>query len=695
MGGAATVTDKSGFQVIVNNNNVTEQDKLRCYKSKLISVENMTLDELFGGFDEIRAITFSYDIPMIGWLMEHFQYGEILLGADFLVKKDGKTAEWAAKILAGIESSAKGVGKYDFLIQEMINGNLVVHSSTNILDHRKLYLLKSDDGKTRVVTASANMTKRAWSLAQMENVSFYDDPIAYESYAKEFDSAWNMSVNIPYDVASTKETDDPTKANAAIKQVIETGKAIVLQAPGDDPEPILTDYQYTMDMDELNKRYQIFLKDAGTRKVKDGLIKITPKVVEKIKVNIKKTKIKKTEIKKVVEEYPKITFDYDAQSMLLSGKEVDLHPSREDVENDIHGLLSLFEKYNSFVGTDPGKQKDIYYKLLNAMFASPFFARLRCEAKLIDKGTTSLPLYLLISSSHASTGKTFFVKAILKMMTGKKNLRVFSTKDCLPSIATGMQMEGIGVPIFIDEINNSYLSHMNTTIKISDQICEMRQQDNIPMLIFASNDVTDPDMKLRKRMIFLNPEGTIPSDADQTGWLSAGNSLISKLGSSLYREYVRRMIPKVWALIDGMETNSNNPLPEDWYPDIMPLSSETLIEIMEDYEYNVPDYFRRLTWRDDFAENAAYIAADAFREIKEMYRVNKKAFTVSKDTVTIDVGSDTESKRRIQSWANVMPTEVMKGKLISSKSGYTIVFNREELEKRSGIKFHKKLFGRT
>ena len=104
--------------------------------------------------------------------------------------------------------------------------------------------------------------------------------------------------------------------------------------------------------------------------------------------------------------------------MLLSGKEVDLHPSREDVENDIHGLLSLFEKYNFFVGTDLGKQKDIYYKLLNAMFASPFFARLRCEATLIDKGTTSLPLYLLISSSHASTGKTFFVKAILKMMTG-------------------------------------------------------------------------------------------------------------------------------------------------------------------------------------------------------------------------------------------------------------------------------------
>ena len=687
----STANNKTDLHLIVNDH-VTEQDKMRCYKSKLISVENMTLDELFGGFDEIRAITFSYDIPMIGWLMDHFEYGEILLGADFLVRKDAKTATWVAEILAGIEDSAKRVGKYDSLVQKMLDEDLVVHSSTNILDHRKLYLLKGDNGRTRVITASANMTKRAWSLAQMENVSFYDDPEAYESYAKEFDSAWNMSINIPYNVASTKETDDPEKVNAAIKQVKETGKAVILQAPDESPESILTDYQYVIDMDEAKKRYQTFLKDTGIRKTKDGFINIVPRTVEKIKINTKKAKRKKIEIKKEVENYPKITFDYDTSSMLLSGKEVDLQPSSEDVKNDIQGLLSLFEKYNSFVGTDPKKQQDIYYKLLNVMFASPFFARLRCEARLIERGTTSLPLYLLISSSHASTGKTFFVKAILKMMTGKKNLSVFSTKECLPSAASGLQIEGSGVPIFIDEINNLYLSHMETTIKASEQICERRQRDGVPMLIFASNDVTNPDMKLRKRMIFLNPEGTIPSDADQTGWLSAGNSLISRLGSALYREYIRRMIPKVWNLIDEMQAKHN--LPETWYPDIMPLSSETLLEIMEDYGYEVPDYFRRLIWRDDFAENAAYIAADAFREIKEMYQVNKKAFIVSKDTVTVEVGTDTENKRRIQSWANVMPTEVMKGKIMSSSSGMTIVFNRAELEKRSGITFHKKLFGR-
>ena len=686
-------TAKQNLQLIVNAQ-VSAQDTMRCYKNQLLSVENMTLEELFGGFEEIRVITFSYDVPMISWLMDHFQYGEILLGADFLVKKDMKTVTLAAQLLAGIEDSGRRIGIHRSLVQKMVDGDLVVHSSTHILDHRKLYLLKNSNGRTRVITASANMTKRAWSLMQIENVSFYDDPRAYKAYENEFDVAWKMSVDIPYEVVSTKETDVPEKANAAIKRVAETGKAIILQSPDEDPKDILADYQYAMDLKAAEERYQMLLKDTGIRKTKDGLIELLPKTIEKIKINAKKAKLKKTDVKKIVEDYPKITFNYDEQCMLLSGKKVDLHPSDKDVKKEINDLLSLFEKYNCFVGTEPQKQKEIYYKLLNAMFASPFFARLRCEAKLINKGTTSLPLYLLISSSHASTGKTFFVKAILKMMTGKKNLRIFASKECPTSAAPGLQMDGSGVPLFIDEIDNSYLSRMKSAIKTTEQICEMKQKDDVPMLILASNDVTDPDMQLRKRMIFLAPEGTIPSDADQTGWLSAGNSLISRLGNALYREYVRRMIPKVWSLIDRMESNGGKDIPDDWYPDIMPLSSETLIEIMTDFGYELPDYFRILTWKDDFAENASYITSDAYREIREMYSVNKKAFIISKDTVTIEVGSDKANVRRVQSWANVMPTEVIKEFPMSSRSGWTVIFDRTELEKRTGMKFRKKLFFR-
>lgn len=89
----------------------------------------------------------------------------------------------------------------------MLDGNLVIHSSINILDHRKLYLLHSDDGRTRVITTSANMTRRAWSADQMENVAFYDESDAYAAYIQEFHTAWKMSADIPYKVVAAEETD--------------------------------------------------------------------------------------------------------------------------------------------------------------------------------------------------------------------------------------------------------------------------------------------------------------------------------------------------------------------------------------------------------------------------------------------------------------------------------------------------------
>ena len=137
------------------------------------------------------------------------------------------------------------------------------------------------------------------------------------------------------------------------------------------------------------------------------MIKLNPKIVEKIEVNAKKAGIRQIRLKQVVEPYPEITFDYQNLSMNLSGEPMNLNPPEEDVKADIKHLLSIFEKYNSFVGTDPEKQQDIYYKLLNAMFASPFFARLRCEAELLENAASSFPLYLLIHRVMPVRGKPF------------------------------------------------------------------------------------------------------------------------------------------------------------------------------------------------------------------------------------------------------------------------------------------------
>lgn len=684
------------FDGTEKSENKDSLEKLRCFRSELQEVKDMTLDELIAGFNgELRAITFSYDIAMIAKLASHVQYAKIILGASFMVRNDYKTISRVADVLANQDVIAKQVSKYDILVKKMEEGNLEIHVSTLATDHRKLYLFKEDDGRTRVINPSANMTNRAWSGNQLEEYDYDDSGFCYDKHLEDFQSAWEFSDPLPYKAVTAHKTDDPLKTNPKINEIEETGKAVILQIPDDPKEVVMQNIQYAVDLKNAREQYDKLFKDVNIQKSADGYALITPKTVEKMKINARKAKIKEIKVEDVVENYPRITFDFNDQAMLLNDKAVDLHPEEEEIKSDINDLLKIFEKYDQFVGMKAHQQKDIYYKLLNLMFASPFFARLRCETRLINGGPTNLPLYILVSSSHSSTGKSFFIKAILKMMTGKKQLSTFIGKTCTAADAAALQLKNKGVPLFIDEIDNSYLSRMKGYMKSADQICEMKQNDTVPVLIFASNDVTDPKMELRKRMAFLNPEGTIPSNADQTAWLSAGYRMISRFGTGLYREYIRRMIPKVWTLIEKMESNNGEDLPDNWYPDIIPLSSETLIQILRDYDYDVPAYIRPLTWDNDFSENAPYIAENAYNEIKELYKTNRKIFRVTNDTVTIETGGDKTNRRRLESWEAVMPAEVMKGSVITTHDGCIINFNRVELEKRSGIKFRKRWFRRS
>ena len=205
--------------------------QLKCYHTEMKDVSYPTIDDLFSGFDSIRAITFSYDIAFINDIMKNFKYGEILLGAPFLVQKDTKMTEFLAETLTNAKEAADAVRKYPELSDMMINGDLVIHTPTFILDHRKIYLLSSDDGKTRVIKASANMSGRAWNGERMEFYEYDDSEFAYDSYKADFETAWENSEEIPAKIISVKKTDDPIESNAIIKKLKETGNTIILQQP--------------------------------------------------------------------------------------------------------------------------------------------------------------------------------------------------------------------------------------------------------------------------------------------------------------------------------------------------------------------------------------------------------------------------------------------------------------------------------
>ena len=471
--------------------------QLKCYHTEMKDVSYPTIDDLFSGFDSIRAITFSYDIAFINDIMKNFKYGEILLGAPFLVQKDTKMTEFLAETLTNAKEAADAVRKYPELSDMMINGDLVIHTPTFILDHRKIYLLSSDDGKTRVIKASANMSGRAWNGERMEFYEYDDSEFAYDSYKADFETAWENSEEIPAKIISVKKTDDPIESNAIIKKLKETGNTIILQQPiQGSEEDEFTNIKYVIEHDSTREEYKALLAGVNL-KSKQGLIELIPKTIEKLEFNNRKRiQQKKIKVNNVTEQYPNMEYDCYEKSAKINDVEMNLNPSADEVKKDIEELIGLFNNFDQFVSRDVNKLKMTHFKLLNAMFCSPYNAKLRCTAKIKGVPVSSLPLFMLATSKTSNCGKTFMARAVLKMMTGRE-LDVINKESCKKEDIRFIQAGCKGIPVFVDELDNAYLSRIKDIIKNPEK-CEDNQLESQPMIVFASNEADEPDEIIRK-----------------------------------------------------------------------------------------------------------------------------------------------------------------------------------------------------
>ncbi|MFR9275801.1 MAG: lantibiotic ABC transporter [Finegoldia magna] len=644
------------------------------------------MEELFFGFNDIRAITFSYDIKFINKIMKMFDYGEIILGGRFMTRRDGDLHDLTAEayLLAEnmrlSEMAADAVRGEKDLVQMMGDGALIIRSPKYVIDHRKIYLLKSDDGRTRVIKGSANMTSGAWSGDQLESYEVDDTYEAYEAYMEDFETAWRLSDDIPEDVVVTRKTDNPEKDIPIIKEAIKTQKAIVLEKPEGGAE-VYERIKYTIDADKIMEKNKELVSNIKL-KSKNGYVEILPNIIKKINIKAKSLKRKAIESKEKNIDYPKLTFDFSSSEAFIDDEKLDLNPKEEDVKNDIDLLFEAFDNYKTdFVG-EIDKVIDSHYKLLNILFSSPFHARLRCVADIKNIPTSSLPLYTLLASRGSNTGKTFMTEFILKLMTNK-DLRAFSVKNIPTADIDAMLGLYKGVPIFVDEIDGQYYSRLKEKVKNSHQ-CEISQREEQPLFIFASNGVSDPQEPERKRMPFLRYEAGLKTDIDPLSYDGISKNMRAKATNALYREYLRRMIKEVDELIDYMIKSSN--IADDYYPDMMAISSRTLRSIFTDFGYEIPDYARELNWNDDFSYHAKYISKDALESISKLWENEPKSFIIKSSIVIITSGSDKGSRKMLESWANSLPVE-LKAQYSENMEGSRITVNRQELEEALGFKF--------
>jgi hypothetical protein len=92
-----------------------------------------------------------------------------------------------------------------------------------------------------------------------------------------------------------------------------------------------------------------------------------------------------------------------------------------------------------------------------------------------------------------------------------------------------------------------------------------------------------------------------------------------------------------------------------------------------------------LTWQEDYSINSRCVSENAIADIGDLYKHNRKAFSIERDTVTIELGIDKDSKRKFETWQNLLPRE-MQFQSLSGRESYKFSINRLELEKRLGYK---------
>lgn len=657
-------------------------------------------------YNSLQIITFSVGLDFVEKLLKQcdFEQVQLIIGADFLVKKKMKQMVSREKRLAElngkIDADIELIQKRPYLVQKMQEGILEIHSSNQIIDHRKLYLLQSPEGQYRMISGSANATTRAFNGTQMETYLYCDSYDGFQEFEKRFTNAWEFSEPIPYRVVLTKVSEEPTEHDFVLDKA-KSGDAIVgIQTKEEISEERI---RYAIDIEKNTEKYQALYRGEEKNILeKDGMTWFKPDFLKVVNQNVRTIAKRKAEQQEVTKPYPQLSIDYGALTASLNDKELNLSPSKESVKKQIGLLLEMLNNYADFDGEVEQLQKN-HWRLLNAMFASVFFAEMRCvaDSRRILKEENHLPMYIVLTSKGPDAGKSFMVHSVLKMMTGKDlskfgfdkivkepitfedekgKKKTLSTKgDILDYYQSVCSL----TPLFIDEIGNNDIGLSYKTAIKRSAWCEESDRRNQPVVIFAGNELVDPQKPLRKRMICLRYDAQMPEiDFDDDTFKSKGRRIFQQLDQSLFCEYLKRMIKLVKEKLDVI--NYSESFSDSFEPDILETSSQTLVDIFQDYGFQLPKYIVPLKWKEDYSRNSKETLFQGLNAIKKLWKENKKAIMIQGDLLYVNLGTDAVSQKMLKSWVNTMPTKVH-ARIVDNQ----LVISKSETEKLLNMKFKK------
>ena len=470
-------TDMENFSLFNSVNTDTDQpvqtsSPLDVVKMEYAGVESCSWKDLFQGYDQLYAITYSSGIGFVYQLLSLFEHAEIIFGCDEVMSYSlQEIMAYQYKMIERINDTASKM-KLN-LIERINNDSLHLYVARNVLSHEKIYLLSAADGRKRVIMGSANMSFSAFGGGQRENICYIDGDDAYEWYWGCYcDLKENSTDNISQKVLCCTDLSEKLD-ELPISQTVQVKKALVLEPIEEAKEEV----RFVLDTKNLAEKFSPSVPKPDKR----GKILLSPEKLKTVRRHIVTNREQDQELQS---EYPRLEVLLDDKMVRLNGTTLDLHPSAQDIQNDVKLFFKYMTGYEKFHG-DVADMQRRYYEFANWFFCTPFMAGMRDLATRYNQNRLPYPVFGLVYG-QSKAGKTSFLETLLKMMIGQK------TKISAPEF-TRTSIEGLkhavqGAPIIVDDLTSSrFNQHAVETIK-NDDFGVSEHLLNYPAVVISANE---------------------------------------------------------------------------------------------------------------------------------------------------------------------------------------------------------------
>lgn len=633
-------------------------------RMEFIEAETLRWQDLFSGFDTLRAITYSSAIGFVYQLADMFEDVEVIFGSeDVLSYSLQEIMAFQCKMIDRMRETASKM-KVD-LISRVENNTLHFFIAREKLSHEKIYLLSSSDGRKRVVMGSANMSFAAFGGKQRENICYIDGSSAYDWYLNSYNEFRDECTDQVFKETLAIADDGEHIEEIPIARTIRAKKALMLDTSESQREEV----RFVLDVKGLAAKFA----PSVPKPDKKGKILLSP---DKIKIIRRQIVADQTKEKELRSEYPQLEVFVDENVVKLNGERVDLAPANEEITQDVSLFLRYMEGYEKFHGDVVGMQRR-YFEFANWFFCSPFMGYMRDMAIRYNQNTLPYPVFGLVYG-QSKAGKTSFLETLLKMMIGQKTK--ISAPDFTRSSIENLKRTVKGAPIIVDDLTNSrFNQHAIETIK-NDDFGVADHLVHYPAVVISANEdvkAVAPEV-IRRTVICRVQAGLTNTEVMRSNVV---RTVQREIGTAFYREYLRRMLEVVPELMEQIKSDE-----AESAPDILSASSAIIVSIIREYtEGDLPSFVRELTLDDYFSERVT--GSYAIKAICNAWKTSQTSFEISERTneLRYNAGATWEADRILKELPETLEAH---------KSRDWLVMNLDDAKEFFGIDFKKSWLSR-